>query len=262
MPNHTVVSESEWIDGRKALLKKEKEFTRLRDGLSRQRQALPWVRVEKKYLFDTTAGKKSLADLFDGRHQLIVYHFMLGPGWEEGCPSCSYLMDHVEGMLPHLAARDVTFTAVSRASLGEIEAFRRRMGWCFNWASSNGTDFNFDYGVSFTPEQLKSGKVQYNYAEQKAPPMQEFPGLSAFFKDESGQVFHTYSTYARGLDIIVGTYNYLDMAPLGRNEAGLKHTMSWVRHHDRYEQDYKVDPNAGYVPPKGAVCKHCCAEEK
>src|SRR3954465_49968 len=165
MPKHQVVTHDKWIEARKALLAKEREATHLRDEVSRLRLQLPWEKVEKNYIFDTPSGKKSLADLFDGRSQLIVYHFMFGPGWEEGCQNCSYLMDHVDGTLPHLNARDITFTAISRATLGEIQPFKKRMGWRFNWASSNGTDFNFDYGVSFTPEQLQSGKVKYNYEE-------------------------------------------------------------------------------------------------
>jgi len=188
---------------------------------------------------------------------LIVYHFMFGPGWEEGCPNCAYLMDHVDGTLPHLNARDITFSAISRAPIEAIQAFKRRMGWRFNWASSGGTDFNYDFNVSFTKQQLAEGKITYNYSEMKPPPFEDFPGISCFFKDESGEVFHTYSTYARGLDIIVGTYMYLDMAPLGRNEDNLKHSMAWVRHHDKYGPDYAVDPNVGYVPPKGAICPHC-----
>jgi predicted dithiol-disulfide oxidoreductase (DUF899 family) len=257
MPSQKVVTHEKWIEARKALLAKEKEATHLRDEVSRLRRQLPWEKVEKNYTFDTPSGKSTLADLFEGRSQLIVYHFMFGPGWEEGCPSCSYLMDHVDGMLPHLNARDITFSAISRAPIQAIEAFKKRMGWRFKWASSGGTDFNYDLQVSFTKQQLADGKVIYNYAEMKPPPFEDFPGLSCFFKDESGDVFHTYSTYSRGLDIIVGTYMYLDIAPLGRNEDNLKHSMAWVRHHDKYGPDYAVDPKAGYVPPKGAICPHC-----
>lgn len=257
MPKHQVVTHEKWIEARKALLAKEREATHLRDEVSRLRLQLPWEKVEKKYTFDTPSGKKSLADLFEGRSQLIVYHFMFGPGWEEGCPSCSYLMDHVDGTLPHLSARDITFSAISRAPIEAIQGFKKRMGWRFNWASSGGTDFNYDLQVSFTKQQLAEGKVTYNYSEMKPPPFEDFPGISCFFKDESGEVFHTYSTYSRGLDIIVGTYMYLDIAPLGRNEDNLKHSMAWVRHHDKYGPDYAVDPNVGYVPPKGAICPHC-----
>src|SRR5262249_23068510 len=231
---HKVVSESEWTEARKALLASEKEFNRQRDGLSRLRRELPWVRVEKTYTFDTAHGKQALSDLFDSRSQLIVYHFMLGPGWPEGCKSCSYIADHMDPMLPHLANRDVTLVVVSRAPLPEIQAFQKRMGWNFKWVSSNPSDFNFDYHVSFTSEEVAQGKIYYNYAESGFPG-EERPGLSVFYKDESGQVFHTYSTYARGLDMLLGAYNYLDLVPKGRDEEGLPYPMSWIRHHDRYD---------------------------
>lgn len=253
LSDHQVASQSEWVAARKELLAKEKEFTRLRDELSRQRRALPWERVEKQYIFDTPQGKQTLADLFQKRSQLIVYHFMLGPGWEQGCPSCSYLGDHFDGMAVHLANRDVTLTAVSRAPLTEIERFRQRMGWRFHWASSFGSDFNFDYRVSFTPEERSHGKVEYNYAMQEFP-SEEAPGASVFYKDATGAVFHTYSAYARGLDILVGTYNFLDLTPKGRDEEGLPHTMSWVRHHDRYED--------GYFDAPAAAADACCSHSK
>jgi predicted dithiol-disulfide oxidoreductase (DUF899 family) len=259
MPSHAVVSRERWLEARKTLLARERELTHLRDAISAQRRELPWVKVEKNYLFDTSTGQKRLAELFEQRGQLIVYHLMFGPGWEEACPSCAYLMDHVDGMLPHLEHRDVTFTAVSRAPLADIEKFKRRMGWKFNWASSYGSDFNYDYGVSFTKADLAKGKVFYNYEDMKAPPFEEFPGLSAFIRD-GNDVFHTYSTYARGLDAIVGTYQYLDLAPKGRDEDGLDFSMAWVRYHDRYGPDYKLDPKQGYVPPKGAVCEHCAGK--
>ena len=258
--NHKVVSKDEWVAARNAHLAHEKELTRLRDRLSAERRQLPWVKVAKNYVFDAPGGKQTLADLFEGRSQLMVYHFMFGPGWDEGCPSCSYLMDHVDGMIPHLNARDVTFSAISRASVQQIEAFEKRMGWRFKWVSSGGNDFNYDYNVSFKKDDLAKGKVEYNYAKVPAPPFEDFPGLSVFFKDESGEVFHTYSAFARGLDILVGTYNYLDLAPKGRGEGGLAFSMAWVRHHDRYGAGYVVDPNAGYIPPKGAICPHCAAE--
>ena len=254
---HPVVSEAEWIAARKELLAKEKEFTHLRDELSRQRRALPWVKVEKDYQFDTPAGRRSLADLFQGRSQLIVYHFMFAPGWVEGCKSCSYLADHFDGMTIHLAHRDVTFMAISRAPIAEIEVFKKRMGWRFPWASAFATDFNSDYQVSFTEDQRANGNATYNYAEIK-PPIEELPGLSVFFKDTNGEIFHTYSTYARGLDILVGTYNFLDHAPKGRDEEGLAHTMAWVRHHDKYEQSYLVNPLEPYVPP-ATVPGSCCS---
>jgi predicted dithiol-disulfide oxidoreductase (DUF899 family) len=254
-----VASHSDWLAARKAFLAKEKEFTRLRDELSRQRRELPWEKVDKPYAFDGPRGKQTLADLFGGRSQLMVYHFMFGPGWSEGCPSCSYLADHFDGMTIHLAHRDVTLAVISRAPIAEIEAFKKRMGWRFPWVSSFGTDFNYDYHVSFTPEERATGKVNYNY-EQAEFPSEEGPGLSAFLKEESGQIFHTYSSYARGLDILVGTYNFLDMAPKGRDEDGLAHSMSWVRHHDKYGEGYVVDPKQGYVEP-AKVSGSCCSGE-
>ena len=196
--------------------------------------AMSWERVEKSYRFEGPNGALSLADLFDGRSQLIVYHFMLAPDWEEGCKSCSFWADHFDGILVHLQHRDVTLTAVSRAPLARIEAYRKRMGWSFPWASSYGSDFNYDFHVSFTADERAKGKVYYNYATGEFP-SEEGPGLSAFAKDEAGQVFHTYSTYARGLDMLVGAYNFLDLAPKGRDEATQPWTMAWVRHHDRYE---------------------------
>jgi predicted dithiol-disulfide oxidoreductase (DUF899 family) len=206
---------------------------RLRDEVNAQRLALPWVRVEKPYTFDTAGGRRTLADLFAGRSQLIVYHFMLGPGWAAGCPGCSFLADHLDGALPHLEHHDVTLTAVSRAPLAEIAAYQARMGWRFPWVSSHGSDFNFDYHVSFTPEDLADGKVFYNFAEidaaQAAP---ELPGLSAFYQDEAGDVFHTYSSYARGPEELIGTLMILDRAPKGRNETTI---MDFVRRHDEYE---------------------------
>ena len=228
-----IVSRQAWLAARKALLAKEKAFSRERDALARERRALPWVKVEKSYAFDTPEGTRSLTQLFGARSQLIVYHFMLGPGWEAGCKSCSYLADHFEGALPHLAARDVSFAAVSRAPLAEIEAFRKRMGWRFPWVSSHGNDFNFDFHVSFRKEEMGT-QVEYNYVLGEAR-MEELPGASAFYKDERGSVFHTYSTYSRGLDLMIGAYNWLDIAPRGRDEGGLEFSMSWVKHHDKYE---------------------------
>jgi predicted dithiol-disulfide oxidoreductase (DUF899 family) len=236
MTAHKVVSPEEWLVARKALLAKEKEFNRLRDQLSAERRALPWEKVEKSYVFEGPAGKETLADLFAGRGQLMIYHFMLGPGWAQGCPSCSYLADHFDGAVAHLAQRDVTFVVASRAPLAEIEAFKKRMGWRFKWVSSFGSDFNFDYQVSANSEEKKSGKVYYNYAAGEFP-SEERPGLSVFAKDDAGAVFHTYSTYARGLDMIIGTYQMLDLAPKGRDEAGLPWPMAWIRHHDRYGKD-------------------------
>jgi predicted dithiol-disulfide oxidoreductase (DUF899 family) len=233
MQPHKSVSREEWLAARKAHLAKEKEFTRLRDRLSAERRELPWVKVEKIYVFDGPDGQEALADLFEGRSQLIVYHFMFGPGWEQGCPSCSFLSDHIDGARVHLAHRDVTLLAVSRAPLPQIEAFKQRMGWRFKWVSSHGNDFNRDYHVSFTPDEMASGKVYYNY-EQDTFPSEEAPGASVFYKDDAGDIFHTYSCYARGLDMLVGAYNYLDLVPKGRDEGELPWTMAWVRHHDRY----------------------------
>jgi predicted dithiol-disulfide oxidoreductase (DUF899 family) len=260
IPEHEIVSREEWVAARKDLLKKEKEFTRLRDQLSAERRELPWVKVEKNYVFDGPKGRETLADLFDGRSQLIVYHFMFGPGWEEGCPSCSFLSDHIDGALVHLNARDATLVVVSRAPLPKIEAFKRRMGWRFKWVSSYGNDFNKDYHVSFTKEEMANDKVYYNY-EKQAFPSEEGPGISVFYKDERGEVFHTYSSYARGLDMLVGAYNYLDLVPKGRDEDALAFTMAWVRHHDRYSDDYFVDPTEPYLPPKGSDSSCCSGED-
>ena len=244
-----VVPQSEWLAARTALLKKEKEFTRLRDELSRQRRELPWETVTKKYVFDGPNGKETLADLFAGKSQLIVYHFMFGPGWEQGCQSCSLLSDHFDGSIPHLAARDVSFVVVSRAPLDQIEAFKKRMGWNFKWVSSFGSDFNYDYHVSFTKDEIAKGEMNYNYGAQKFP-SEEGPGASVFYKDAAGDVFHTYSAYARGLDMMIGAYNWLDLAPKGRDEDGLAFTMAWVRHHDRYTGADTVDPQKTYVQPE------------
>ena len=234
MEPRKVVSQDEWLAARKQHLKKEKEFTRLRDKLSAERRELPWVKVEKNYVFDTAKGKETLADLFAGRSQLIVYHFMFGPDWEEGCKGCSFLSDHSDGGTVHLAHRDVTFVVVSRAPLPKLEAFKKRMGWRFQWVSSYGNDFNFDYHVSFTKDEMAKGKVYYNYGMNEFS-TDEAPGLSVFYKNEAGDIFHTYSAYARGLDLLVGTYNYLDLVPKGRDEATLPWSMAWVRHHDKYD---------------------------
>jgi predicted dithiol-disulfide oxidoreductase (DUF899 family) len=229
---HAIVSQKEWLIARKALLAKEKEFTKARDQLSEARRSLPWVRVEKNYVFKGHAGEETLADLFAGKSQLIIYHFMLGPGWVHGCPSCSFLADHFDGANIHLAHRDVKLVVVSRAPLAEIEVYKKRMGWKFKWVSSHGNDFNHDFHVSFTKEEMAAG-AEYNYAAGKIP-SEELPGLSAFIKSGNGDVFHTYSSYARGLDILVGAYNFLDMAPKGRDEDALRSPMAWVRRHDEY----------------------------
>ncbi len=240
---HPVVSRDEWLVARRALLAQEKEATRLRDRLNAARLALPWVRLDKTYVFETPNGRRTLADLFAGRSQLMVYHFMLGPGWAAGCPGCSFLADHLDGMLPHLDHHDVTLAAVSRAPLAEIETYRRRMGWRFPWVSSHGDDFNHDFHVSFTPEQLAKGQVGYNFGTIDAPHANdELPGLSAFFRGDDGQIFHTYSSYARGPEELIGTLMLLDRAPLGRNERTV---MDWVRRHDEYED-----------APKAVSCCH------
>lgn len=232
-----VVPHAEWLAARRELLSKEKEFTRLRDELSRQRRRLPWEKVEKGYAFEGPKGKETLADLFDGRSQLIVYHFMFGPGWKEGCPSCSFLADTIDGATVHLAQRDTTLIAISRATLPEIETFKRRMGWRFKWVSSFANDFNFDYRVSFLKEERAKGKVFYNYDTTDFP-SEEAPGASVFYKNEAGEVFHTYSSYGRGLDLLLGAYNYLDMTPKGRDEDELPYPMAWIRHHDRYSEGF------------------------
>jgi len=239
MQHHRIVSREEWIGVRKAHLAREKEFTRLRDQLSAERRELPWVKVEKNYVFDGPNGKETLADLFAGRGQLLVYHFMLGPEWEAGCKSCSFLADHIDGSVIHLAHRDVTFVVVSRAPLSKISAYKQRMGWRFKWVSSFGSDFNSAYHVSFTQDDLAKGKTYYNYELRESPSEGEAPGVSVFYKDEAGAIFHTYSAYARGLDMLVGAYNYLDLVPKGRDESGLSFTMDWVRRHDEYEDGQK-----------------------
>jgi predicted dithiol-disulfide oxidoreductase (DUF899 family) len=227
-----VVSREEWLQARLELLAAEKEFTRQRDALTRRRMAMPRERVEKSYRFEGSNGALSLAELFDGRSQLIVYHFMLGPDWDEGCKSCSFWADSFNGIPAHLNHRDVTFTAVSRAPLAKIDAYKTRMGWSFPWVSSYGSDFNFDYHVSFTPERLAKGKVHYNYGAVEGH--DELPGLSVFCKDKNGNLFHTYSCYARGLDMVNGAYQLLDLVPKGRDEDDLEFTMEWVRRHDQY----------------------------
>jgi predicted dithiol-disulfide oxidoreductase (DUF899 family) len=247
--NHSVMSHDRWVAERKKLLAREKELTRLRDEIARERRALPWERVEKNYVFDTPEGRCSLADLFDGRRQLLVQHFMFGPGWEQGCPSCSFMADHTDGMNVHLAHRDVTLVAISRAPLPEIARFRQRMGWQFKWVSSHGSDFNHDFCVSFTPEERARGKgeVYYNYGMQ-AFPAEEAPGISLFYKNDAGEVFHTYSTYGRGVEVMMGTYNLLDLAPKGRDEDNFSHGMEWVHHHDRYEPE-----------PTAKTAASCCS---
>ena len=240
--SHAVVSEQEWLQARLELLAKEKELRRHMDEVARLRHALPWTRVEQNYVFDTAEGVRNLSELFEGRSQLVIYHFMFGPDWEQGCAGCSFVGDHMDGTLLHLPQRDVTLVAVSRAPLAKIDAFKERMGWKFPWVSSAGSSFNFDHHVSFTPEEMKRGEVYYNYGH-RAFPQSEGPGLSVFYQS-GGEVFRCYSTYARGLDILLGTYNYLDLVPKGRDEDGMERPMAWLRHHDRYDNIPKV-PQCG-----------------
>jgi predicted dithiol-disulfide oxidoreductase (DUF899 family) len=233
LSDHKIVSQDEWLEARKQLLAQEKEFTRFRDKLSEQRRKLPWVKVEKNYVFEGPQGKETLSDLFDGRSQLVVYHFMFGPDWEEGCPSCSFWADNFNGIGVHLNHRDVTMVAISRAPVEKLEAFKRRMGWNFKWLSSANNDFNYDHHVSF-PAELPEKELEYNYGKREID-SPELPGVSVFYRDTEGRVFHTYSSYARGIDILNTAYNYLDLVPKGRDEAGLEFSMAWLRYHDKYE---------------------------
>ncbi len=233
MESHAVVSREEWGAARKEFLVKEKEFTRSRDQLSQQRRALPWVKVEQVYAFDGTNGPESLADLFEEKSQLLLYHFMFGPDWEEGCKSCSFWADNYNGVSIHLAHRDVSLVTIARAPLDKLTAYKKRMGWDFKWVSSFGNDFNRDYHISFTPEEMEKGDIYYNYRIGKFP-SEDAPGISVFYKDEKGNIFHTYSCYSRGLDMLNGAYHYLDLVPKGRDEAGLSYSMEWLYRHDQY----------------------------
>ncbi len=235
LENPTVVSPEKWLAARRELLREEKEFTQLQDKINARRRALPWVKIEKPYTFESLGSRVSLADLFDGRSQLIIQHFMFGAGWEEGCKACSFMTDHFNPTAVHLAARDVSFAAISHAPLEEILPFKQRMGWNINWVSSHGTSFNHDFHVYFTPEEMAKGKVYYNYGMVEAP-FEELPGISVFARDVAGAVYHTYSTYGRGVEIIMGTYPLLDLVPKGRDENELENGMAWIRHHDRYNQ--------------------------
>jgi predicted dithiol-disulfide oxidoreductase (DUF899 family) len=247
MTTHITTTRDKWLEARRDLVAAEKELTRHSDEVARLRRQLPWVRVEKKYVFEGLDGPVTLADLFEGRSQLIAQQFMLAPGWQEGCKSCSFMADHTDGMIIHLAHRDVTMVAISRAPLAEVERFRQRMGWRFNWVSSYGSDFNYDFGVSFTPDQMTKGKIDYNFGD--CPLVgKEWPGVSVFCKDDLGDVFHTYSTYGRGVEVMMGTYRLLDLTPKGRDEQAGRN-MAWVRHHDRYELQLKQT-----VPDASSSC--------
>jgi predicted dithiol-disulfide oxidoreductase (DUF899 family) len=223
-----------WLTARRALLRDEKALTRLQDKVAARRRRLPWVKIGKDYALTSPKGRVNLADLFASRSQLIVQHFMLGPGWGEGCKSCSFMMDHFVPTVTHLAARDVSFAAISHAPIAEIQRFKQRMGWDVNWVSAHGTDFNQDFHVSFTEDEIARGKVFYNYAPREVP-VEELPGISVFARDAAGTVYHTYSTYGRGVELIMATYDLLDIVPKGRDEAKLDYGMEWVRHHDRYQ---------------------------
>ena len=231
--NPTIVSPEKWLAARRELLREEKEYSKLRDRLAARRRELPWVKVDRPYVFEAPMGGVSLADMFEGRNQLMVYPFLLAPGWEEGCRGCSFVSDHFDGALPHLNARDVSFTAVSSAPLAEIERFKARMGWKFNWVSSHGTTFNRDFRVSFTPEEVEAGRADYNFGPREIGGP-EMPGLSVFARGADGAVYRTYSTYSRGLDLLIGAYNLLDLVPKGRDEDP-EAPMKWVHLHDRYD---------------------------
>lgn len=239
---HPTVTRDRWIADRKALLAREKELTQLQDRIAAERRALPWVKLDTDYVFDTADGPRALSELFQGKRQLLVQHFMFGPGWAQGCKSCSFMADHLDGAAMHLAHRDIALLVVSRAPLADLLAFKARMGWQFAWASSNGNDFNRDFNVSFAPEDRVDGEVFYNF-HMTPFPQTEAPGISVFYKDDAGTVFHTYSTFGRGVEVMMGTYPLVDLTPQGRDEAGLEYTMAWVRHHDRYED-----------APAGASC--------
>jgi predicted dithiol-disulfide oxidoreductase (DUF899 family) len=249
MTTQAIVSREAWLEARRDLLAAEKDLTHRGDRVAELRRKLPWVRVETPYVFEGPNGEITLADLFTGRSQLLVQHFMLGPGWKEGCKSCSYMADHADGMIPHLAQRDVIFVAISRAPYAEIARFHQRMGWHFNWVSSHANDFNRDFRVSFTPDEIAAGKIDYNF--RSSPHRNdELPGVSAFVRNETGEIFHTYSTYGRGVEVMMGTYRMLDLTPRGRAEDGLFHTMQWVRHHDCYKH---------HTPPQTSSC---CSEQQ
>jgi predicted dithiol-disulfide oxidoreductase (DUF899 family) len=234
MQPENIVSRDEWLEARKILLQEEKDFTRLRDQLSRKRRQLPWLKVDTDYIFEDLNGKLSLGDLFEDKSQLIIYHFMYGPDWEEGCPSCSFWADNFNGIDIHLLHRDANIVVVSRASLAQLQAYRKRMGWNFKWVSSLGNNFNYDYHVSFTAGEMEKAEMFYNFKIGNFP-ADEAPGISIFYRSPEGEVFHTYSCYARGLDMLNGAYHYLDLLPKGRDEDDLDFTMAWLRRRDEYE---------------------------
>jgi predicted dithiol-disulfide oxidoreductase (DUF899 family) len=258
MMQHSVVSREEWLAARKELLAKEKELTRMRDRLSAEQRALPWVKIEKEYVFEGPDGRETLADLFAGRSQLIVKHFMFGPGWREGCVGCSFEVDHAEAALVHLEHHDVSYVAVSRAPFAEIDAFRKRMGWHLKWVSSQGSDFNYDFHVSFTADEIARGEAYYNF-DLRPIGIDELSGRSVFYKDAAGNIFHTYSSYARGGEMFLGTYHFLDITPNGRNETKNGNLTDWVRHHDRYDAGGSVAATGRFVAP--AEGDGCCQAE-
>ena len=259
LSKHEIVSRADWLVARKDLLRREKELTRLRDQLAAERRALPWVKIDKEYVFDAPEGEVTLTDLFDGRSQLFIKHFMLAPGQQTQCVGCSLEVDHVGGILPHLENHDVTYVAVARAPIHEIAAVQKRMGWKFRWVSSYHSDFNYDFSVSFTREQVASGRAIYNYgvAPEWAAELQDLSGDSVFYKDETGQIFHTYSTFGRGGEEFLGIYRFLDATPKGRAENGLYHSLTdWARPRNMYGQGGEVEPNGRYHQPGCACAAH------
>src|SRR5271154_95067 len=253
---HRIFSRSEWLQARTALLAKEKAFTKLRDELSAEQRALPWVRIEKEYIFDSPSGKVTLAQLFNGRSQLFVKHFMMGPGQKNNCVGCAFEVDHLEGLLVHLENHDLTYAAVARAPIAEIEAYRKDMDWKFPWVSSYQSDFNYDFNVSFTPDQLASGTAPYNFG-QRNPGMEDLSGDSVFYKDDAGQIFHTYSTFGRGGEQFLGAYSFLDVTPKGRNENGPYHTVGdWVRPKKMDGQGGPVESNGRFHSPECGCSVH------
>jgi predicted dithiol-disulfide oxidoreductase (DUF899 family) len=257
---HRIASRDEWIAARKAFLAKEKEFTRLRDRLSAERRELPWVKIDKTYVFEGPNGRETLADLFAGRSQLFLKHFMLAPGQAEPCVGCSFESDHIESALVHLEHHDVTYVAVARAPYAEIAAVRRRMGWRFKWVSSDGSDFNYDFHVSFPQDEVVRGDAYYNYRRGPVG-LEDLSGHSVFYRNEAGEVFHTYSVFGRGAEELLGTYVVLDLTPKGRNETGPNRNLTdWVRHHDRYDAEGFVDPMGRWNMPQDAA--ECCSHRR